>query len=296
MPNEWPEDPGPGSEGNPAGGDPSVGSAPASGSQPAGAQPPAAAGGPAGSGQPGASADPNSQPAAGGDLAALEQRFSQLETRTQSLQSQNTALAAQNQQLRRIVATALGKDAVPGEPPPPEDPKMARAKEVILKMFPQLGSLDSTLKDLTGFRTTMERSTQAQDQAHADRFINAAVSHAASQMLGEGKKATDLSEEQQAWLRDSFITWVSGNKERAARYEQGDMALTTEFWTAYHAGMRASATRATVAGAAARVTRAGRLPQAGPSAAPAPQAPNIDFKDEAAVHKAGWQHHVSQAQ
>lgn len=274
---EWPSDPGPPGgfeDGSGGGNQPPAGESganPGSVTPPPAGQPPAGAA-PAGGGQPGANEPPAGRfDELNGRFTALEQKFGQTE--------------AENRRLKQVIAQLSGIEP-PKNPAAPPDPRLERMKGVLLQIFPELANL-SQLAQHT-HQTSQER--EREQNAFAVRTLKGVFDHAAPQLLGEGKTAKDLPKHVQIWLKDSFITWVTSDPAREERYDQGDTAgMAAEFWNDYNAAMRATSVRVQNAGEQQRGQRRANLPQQGSSAAPVgTPPPNLNLKDEDAVHKAGW--------
>lgn len=262
---EWPDDKGPESLRAPAAATPPAGDTP-----PASATPPADGSTPPGTGA--ASDAPATTPDA---------RFDELTGRFTTLEGQARAQQAENLRLRNALSLVLGKDpsATPTEP---QDPRLPKIREALLKAFPELGRLGDVLQ------TTTQR--QAEEKAANDRFaaksIERTLNHCATQLLGAGKTVKDLSARQAKWLKENYIDWVFEDPTRQDRYNDNDPTLQNDFWNDYHAEMRASAARAPLAQVEQRGSRIDRLPNAGPSAAPVTTpAPTVDNSDADAVHR-----------
>lgn len=266
---EWPSDPGPagGYETNPegaagaaAGGDPGV--------TPGSVTPPPA-------GQPPAGAEPARQPSATEPPEGFIPKYRL---------DQTTAEVTRLKGVLNQLLTGTKASADPNAPPP--DPRNAKIRDKILELVPELKHLSALTQNHT---QQQEAETRRQDQ-FAVRTIQGALTHAAAQMLGEGKTFKDLDRNAQIWLKDSFVSWVLADDERAARYDAGDTnGMAAEFWTSYNQVMRATAIRTQNTAVLDRGARRANLPSQGSSAAPVGQpTPPLNFSDEAAVHKAGW--------
>lgn len=268
---EWPDDPGPGHEY----GDGSTPAAPApaaQGATPAAPKPPAAA-------QPPASSEPGAAPGTGDENSIPKHRFDELTGR-------NTQLEQQNARLTRILNAFMGRDPAPvTQAPGPEDERRTRLRGVLEEIYPGLKNLDRIAQFIEG----SQQSETANADRYAQRAIGRALDHAAIKLLGEGKTAQDLSPRQRTLLKDAFVTWVTGDRERAAAFDAGDAPDYEAFWTDYHQAVRADAARVQNAELARRGASVARLPTGGPSAAPvASPPPELNFSDADAVHKAAW--------
>lgn len=262
---EWPDDKGPESL-----------RAPAAATPPAGDTPPASATPPADSGTPPV---PGAAPDA--SAATPDARFDDLNARFTTLEGQHRNTAEENRRLRQALGLVMGRDpsATPSEPP---DPRLPKIREALLKAFPELANVGDLLK------TTSQRA--AEEKAANDRFaarsIERTLNHCATQLLGAGKTAKDLSPRQAKWLRENYIDWVFDDEKRMERYNDNDPTLQSDFWNDYHSEMRASAARAPLADVEKRGARVDRLPNAGPSAAPVSSpAPTVDNSNADAVHR-----------
>lgn len=193
--------------------------------------------------------------------------------------------AAENARLRQAISHLLNGRPTENQGQP-EDPRKARLRETILSIVPELREL-GTLTNRESARQTEEEERQ---NRVAVRTITSVYDVAAKAMLGEGKSAKDLGADERVWIKDSFISWVLNSPERRERYDSGDTAtLGSEFWTAYNQRMRATAVRTQSSSILERHGRRQNLPQQGSSSAPVgSQPPNLNLKDEDAVHKAAW--------
>lgn len=265
--SEWPVDPGPaggftgdpGAGGTPPPGDP--GAKPGSPAPPPGQQPPPA------------NAEPPQPPTPTIPEGYIPQyRLDQLTKETKRLQA--------------VISQLLGTPAQ-GEPKAPPDPRTESIRAKLLDIFPGLKHVD----DLVQSNESRQTEESQRQNTFAIRTIGGVLDHCAAQMLGEGKTAKDFGIDEKVWLKDSFISWVLNDADRKARYDAGDTAgMAGEFWTAYNRVMRASAVRQQNTTVIERGQRRANLPSQGSSAAPMPTTPPaLDYKDERAVHKAGWQ-------
>jgi hypothetical protein len=148
------------------------------------------------------------------------------------------------------------------------------------------------LKDLRAVqesRAVDEQERTRQADAFANKAITQALNHVATTVLGEGKTAKDLNPRQASWARKAFIDWVLDDPGRRTAFNDGEMPDVKQFWTEYNQDMIAGSVRATNADVERRAGRIAALPSGGPSQAPVgTPPPDLNYKDENAVHKAAW--------
>jgi hypothetical protein len=269
---EWPADPGPAGgyeDGSGAGGN----TPPPSGDQ--GVTPGAPA--PAPDGQS-TGADPNAAPAPTNFRELPEYRREQIAARQQ---------AQENARLKSVIAALATGQPVPGQTPDqPVDPRREKLRNTILELMPELKELQNL--------TAAQQANAAAEEERVNRFatkqIGLALDHAASELLGAGKKAKDLNKAQTTWLKDAFITFVTSDPDRTARFDAGEVdGMHVEFWNEFNQGFRANAVRQQQTTVLERGQRRANLPTQGASSAPVGTPPTpINLNDDAAVHKAAW--------
>lgn len=263
-----------------------------SGNEPPANQPPAqpANGAPRpGEGQPG-----NGQPrTAGGrpDLPAYRQ----------DAIAQRDRDAAESQRIDKIVADritetmrkAFGLDGNA----PAADPRTARIREQLLQTMPelkQLLELAGKQKELLGLVETGAQFTETNKvywQGVAARTQATLHDGVATMLLGAGKTGKDLDEEAREDIRDGFVRWVERDKTgaRVQRYETQDPALVTEYLKMFGARYLDPVRRTAAVSVAERGAARNRQPMQGPGGQPpAAQPPQVDNRDEDAVHGRGW--------
>lgn len=271
----WPDDPGPSSgydTGTPAG----------TNTPPAGAAAPPAPPAAGANGNPPAP-DSGGAPGATGDDEHTR-RYDELNSRFTALERNFTTTQEEAAYWRRIANAALGREGPPA-PPSPDDERRGRIRDAILNLFPELKEIQ-TLRE-SREADNQERTRQA--DAFATKAITAALDHVASTILGAGKTHKDLTPQQASWTRKAFIDWVLDDPARRTAFDGGEMPNVNQFWTEYTQHMVAGSVRATNADVERRAGKIAALPSGGPSQAPVgTPPPDLNYQDEAAVHKAGW--------
>lgn len=193
-------------------------------------------------------------------------------------------------------------------PAPPIDPEVAEKNAAIrarmLEVFPEFAKLERLVK-LADQGEVIEGATDAIQgyreavSLYFDQFAKTQVSGleamAATALLGDGKKAEDLSEAAREQIGLAFFTWLKKDPARAARFDRLDPTLVGEFWPSYKAAVFDPIRRVESAAAIHAVEHRQPVPTGGSTTAPmtpAPPKPAVPH-DEDAIHAAAWKEVVA---
>lgn len=207
--------------------------------------------------------------------------------------------AAQIAALTALVERTVGPRAEAPATPEPAQPSAAdlEIRERLLAVFPQLALLDKLQPladrsdDLLGTVGTVQRISK-DEQAYFDRYaqrtFDSIFDRIAALTLGEGKTGKDVSDFTKPGVVTTFTRWVTGDPQRAARYDREDPKLVDEFWGLYKAANYDAARRDAAVAQLQRGAPAVPVGGGGAPVAAAPPQPNPSGLDEDAIHNRAW--------
>ncbi len=213
-----------------------------------------------------------------------------------TLQTEITSTKTELKRLQRLVGASLGivdPDA-PGQPKVLSDREKA-IQARILELVPWLKNLQGlsekaeSLAGLAESAPDFERQTKQYWGRVAQQMLDGMEASIAPLILGEGKKATDLSPEMKARYRVDFFNWVQADPKRVDRYEAVDRSLVDDYRKELDDYFVGPVRRQYGAGVVTRQKQVAKLPVGGNSSAPvAGGKPKPKLADEDAAADAAW--------